>query len=108
MTNICSHSTFFVANGYNCEPWSALQARFKMEANSPSADPESFVKGGPTLTTFWGFLVEEGRKDQNTTISGPSSVSLACRYWPNIECLLGTFVFFRGSGPVWLRNPISL
>ena len=30
------------------------------------ADPESFVRGGPTLTTF---LVDEGRgsKDQNTT-----------------------------------------
>ena len=34
----------------------------------------SFVRGGPTLTTFLcAFLVEEGRDDQNTTKSGPSS-----------------------------------
>ena len=35
------------------------------------ADPESFVRGGPTLTTF--FLVGEGRDDPNTTKSGPST-----------------------------------
>ena len=40
-----------------------------------------------------------------------NGVSLACRWWPNIECWLGsfeTFENFRGSGPVLLRNPISL
>ena len=31
-----------------------------------SADPESFVRGGPALTFFF-FLVYEGRDDQNTT-----------------------------------------
>ena len=35
------------------------------------ADPESFVRGGPTRTRV--FLVDEGREDPNTTISGPSS-----------------------------------
>ena len=35
----------------------------------PCADPESYVRGGPTLT----FLVDEVREDQNTTIGGPSS-----------------------------------
>ena len=35
----------------------------------PCVDPESYVRGGPTLT----FLVDEGREDQNTTIGGPSS-----------------------------------
>ena len=36
------------------------------------ADPESFVRGGPTLTGF--FLVDEGGgEDPSTTISGPSS-----------------------------------
>ena len=33
------------------------------------ADPESFVIGGLTLTTF--FSVDKGREDPNTTISGP-------------------------------------
>ena len=38
------------------------------------ADPGSFVRGSPTLTTFllFVFLVDEGRQDPNTTISGPS------------------------------------
>ena len=50
-------------------------------------DPESFVRGGPTWTGFfwWFSLVDEGRKDPNTTVGGPS---LACRCWPNIECSL--------------------
>ena len=38
------------------------------------ADPESFVRGGPTLTRCF-FLVDEGREGPSTTIS----VSLACR-----------------------------
>ena len=37
-----------------------------------------------------------------------NGVSLVCRWWPNIECWLGSFVIFRGSGPVLLRNPIFL
>ena len=38
----------------------------------PCADPESNVRGGPTLTFF---LVDEGREDQNTTIGWPSSAA---------------------------------
>ena len=42
------------------------------------ADPESYVIGGPTLTSFFCFVavffVDEGIEDPNTTIgSGPSS-----------------------------------
>ena len=38
------------------------------------ADPDSFVRGGPTLTTFCCvFLVDEGRENPNTTISGSLS-----------------------------------
>ena len=46
-------------------------------------------------------LVDEGRDDPNTTISGPSlarhrsaifGISLACWWWPNIECWLESFV----------------
>ena len=34
--------------------------------------------------------------------------SLACRWWPRIECWPSyTLWFFRGSGPVLLGNPIS-
>ena len=51
----------------------------------PCADPESFVRGGPTLKTFnfnitiIFFVVDEGRENPNTTISGPSSAG-----WPMI------------------------
>ena len=33
-------------------------------------DPERFVRGGPTLITF--YLVDEGIEDPNVTINGPS------------------------------------
>ena len=38
------------------------------------ADPESFVRGGPTdnVSLLLFFLVDEGRKDPNTTINGPT------------------------------------
>ena len=38
------------------------------------ADPGSFVRGGPTLITFFlFFLFDEGIEDPNTGIIGPSS-----------------------------------
>ena len=64
-------------------------------------NPESFVRGSPTLTTFlfcFVFLVDEGREDPNSSHHPPSrekplnGISLACRQWPNIECWLGSFV----------------
>ena len=36
------------------------------------ADPESFVRGGPTFTTFF-FQFDEGRKGPNTSNSGQST-----------------------------------
>ena len=41
-------------------------------------------------------FVNERREDPNTTICG---VSLACRWWPNIECWLGSLVLFQGIRP---------
>ena len=46
-------------------------------------DPESFVRGGPTLTTFFFsflFLVDEGRVYPNTTKSGPNAFK--GHHWP--------------------------
>ena len=47
------------------------------------------------------------RPASETPLNG---VSLACRWWPNVECWLGNFENFRGSGPVLLllRNSIFL
>ena len=50
-----------------CEP-----ARLKLNCRRTCADPESFVKGDPTLTTFV-FKVDRGREDPSPTLSGPSS-----------------------------------
>ena len=45
-----------------------------MVANLTYADPGKFARGGPSLTIFLSFfLVDEGKKDQNTNISGPPS-----------------------------------
>ena len=35
-------------------------------------DPEKFVRLGPTLGFLFVYLVDEGREDPDTTISGPS------------------------------------
>ena len=45
------------------------------------------------------------RPTSETPLNG---VSLACRWWPNVECWLGSFENFRGSGPVLIRNSIFL
>ena len=55
-------------------------------AETPCADPESFVRGGQTQKTFFFLffflllLVEESREDPNITISGPSSTHMAFRW----------------------------
>ena len=75
-------------------------------------DPQSFVRGGPTWTTcffvrffFWGGGGWGGwsgkRYHFKRAIIGPpakchlNGVSLACQWWPNIECWLGSFVIFQ-------------
>ena len=35
-----------------------------------------------------------------------NGVLLADRWWPNIECWLGSFGIFIGSGPILLENPV--
>ena len=54
------------------------------------ANPESFVRGGPTLTSI---LVDE--RIQIALKAGHQS-------WPNIECWLGSFVFFQ-----WIQTSIA-
>ena len=65
-----------------------------------------FCQRGPILTTFFFSLswwVEGGSKlhYKRAFISPPAKrhlngVSLMCRWWPNIECWLGSFVIFQG------------
>ena len=44
------------------------RAKIRLVADVTCADPEKFVRGVPTLTTFFLvlFLVDEGIEDQNT------------------------------------------
>ena len=72
------------------------------------ADPESFVRGGPTLTTF---LIDEGRDDPNTTLIGPSlasqrfaGVPMMAQHW----MLVGSFVIFQGIRTCIAKEPNSL
>ena len=66
--------------------------------------PRTFCPRGPNLTfSFKYILVDEGRGDPNTTLSGPSSADNGATVNAGFDC---SFVIFRGSRPVLLRNPI--
>ena len=75
-------------------------------------------KGVHTDNNLFLYVEGEGREGPNTikkrVIFGPpakrrlNGVSLASRGWPNIECRLGSFVIFRESGTVFLRNLIAM
>ena len=59
----------------------------------PCGDPESFVRGGPTLTMlFFSLLVFRWRANDGPTLN---------------DGLLALW-FLRGSGPVLFGNPIFL
>ena len=75
------------------------------------ADPESFVRGGSKfdkkeIFSWWG---DRGSKNRYkwAIIGLPAKhhwygLSMVGRWWPNIECWLGSFVIFQegvGSGP---------
>ena len=57
------------------------------------ADPDSFVGGSPTLRTFFVVCGEGGPKCQWRF----AGVPMLAQTW--------SFVIFRGSGPVLIRNP---
>ena len=68
--------------------------------NKTCADPESFPREGPTLTTFF---LRGSKYHQHWAIIG---VSLVGWWWPKTECYLRSVVISRQSRPVLLRNPI--
>ena len=83
------------------------------------ADPESSVRGGRNLITFY-FLVDGiwGIEDPKIDINGPSSarqrnaIEMAYRWraddGPTLDAGFVALWLFRGSGPVLQRNPIFL
>ena len=58
------------------------------------ADPEHFVRGGSERTEM-PLKMDHHRPISETPLKWHL---LACQ-WPTIECWLGSFVNFRGSGP---------
>ena len=88
------------------------------------ADPESFVRGGPIFKCFFlcvfcfcfvfSWYGEVGSKfHYHRAIIGPpakchlNGVLLGCRWWPNIECWLGSFVIFQGIGNSIAKKPYN-
>ena len=80
------------------------QSCYKQVTYYTCADPESFVRGGPNLITFFCFFFswwgDRGSKYRyKWAIIGPpakrhlNGVSLAGRWWPNIECWVGSCDF---------------
>ena len=74
------------------------------------ADPESFVRGGPTLTIFFNWWGEEGSKyHYKPAIIGPpakprfTGVPMMAQ---TLNAVLVTLWFFRWFGPLLPRNPI--
>ena len=76
-----------------------------------------FCQRGSKIDGFFLSLMRVGRiqiPHYKRAINGPSAkrhlngVSLAGRWWPNIECWIGSFVILRGSGPVqgWEQSDI--
>ena len=57
---------------------------------SACADPESFVRGGPALTTFY----EDKYHPKQA--------------WPNIQCWLVSFVIFQGIRTSIAKEPYSV
>ena len=69
----------------------------------PCADPKRFVRG----VQHWRFLFVfslwgEGGSKYHYKRAILNGVSLACRWWPNIECRLGRFMIFQ-----WIRTSIA-
>ena len=76
-----------------------------------------FCKRGPNLTTFFFYFIlswwgERGSKYHcQRAITGPpakrhwNGVSMACRWWLNIECWLCSFVIFQGIWTNIVKKP---
>ena len=64
-----------------------------------------------TIEWNWNILMRGSKYHYKQAIMGPptkrhiNDVSLACRWWPNIECLLSNFVIFQGIGTSIAKKP---
>ena len=85
--------------------------------NYPDLDLQSmrgsrkFCQSGPTLTRFYLFfklmrreMIQIPLLADHQRPASETPFRLAGRWWPNIECWIGSIVILRGSGPVLLRK----
>ena len=75
------------------------------------ADPDSFARCGPTLTTFFFvfFLVDEGRIQIPLSAGHHRPASETPFRWrADVGPTLNAGLVARGPGPVLLRKPIFL
>ena len=76
-----------------------------MDNDGSCANPESMTGGGgPTLIR----LILKGSEDIKTIKSRQLSASAGGSILAHIDSWFGSFVIFRGFGPVLLGNPINL
>ena len=68
-----------------------------MNISNTCADPESFVRWGQNLITFF-LLANEGIEDPNTVINGLGSFVSFQGFRISIAKKLYFFVFFQGGG----------
>ena len=84
---------------------------YNVKSTCTCADPESFVRGDQTLTSFYFFFFDDvgGERVSKTTISAPSSApSMPHQLWPNIEFWLGSLVIFQRIWTSFANKPILL
>ena len=71
------------------------------------AGSESFVREGPTLTTFLEGLDDPSKYNYKRAIR-PANAGRGADNGRKLAAGLVALCFFRGSGPILLRNPIFL
>ena len=105
---ICDHPKYDLAGPYIYNTlWSAsAHARRSIGSSHTGlscADPEHFFRRGPTLTTFFSWWGENWSEYQYII-----GVSLAGRWWLNIECWLGSFAVLQGIRTSIAKKPYIL
>ena len=91
-----------------------MSARLRLIRLGGQARIQKVLPEGVQLWQRFFFLMRGKRIQKKRAIIGPpakrhlNGVSLAGRWWPNMEFWLCSFVIFRGSTPVLIRNPLFL
>ena len=77
---------------------------------NPSSDPESFVRGGPIIfQSMRGVRVKIPLSAGHHRLASKTPFKWRFAVVPMMaKCRFGSFIIFRGSGPVLVRNSKAL